>query len=166
MGGDEEGSEVSESLKISQAVFVKLIGKGIQVCNTIFDDPDPLGIEPLRTIEKIHDASADHRIQCHQGPLVLASYLRPSLILVGSPERQHGIPIHIADLQRSRLTQFRSIHPSAWNNRTARVRRLGRQSQSSTSSHPTHQSMISPRYACDLINKNASLRSCHAPSFS
>jgi hypothetical protein len=85
MGGDEEGSEVSEPLKIGPTAFVKLVGQGVQVCNTIFDDPDPLDIESLRTIEKIHDASADYRIQCHQRPLVLVSYLRPSLLLVGSP---------------------------------------------------------------------------------
>jgi hypothetical protein len=87
MGGDEEGSEVSEPLKIGPTAFVKLVGQVIQVCNTIFDDPDPLDIESLRTIEKIHDASADYRIQCHQRPLVLVSYLRPSLLLVGFPER-------------------------------------------------------------------------------
>lgn len=87
MGSDEEGSKVSEPLKIRSTVFVKLVGKVIQVCNAIFDDPDPLGIKPLRTIEKIHDASADYRIQCHQRPLVRVSYLRPSLLLVGFPER-------------------------------------------------------------------------------
>jgi hypothetical protein len=99
MGGDEEGSELSESLKIGPAVFLKLVGQDIQVCNAIFDDADPLGIKPLRTIEKIHDTSADYGVQCHQRPLVVASHLRPPLLLVGFPERQHGIPIHPADLQ-------------------------------------------------------------------
>jgi hypothetical protein len=87
MGGDEEGSKLSESLKIDSAVFVKLVGQGIQVCNTIFDDPDPLGIKPLRAIEEIHDASADHGIQRHQRSLVLVSHLRPPLLLMGFPER-------------------------------------------------------------------------------
>ena len=73
MGGDEEGSELSEPLKVGPAVFIKLVGQVIQVRDTIFDDPDPLGIKPLRTVEEIHDASADHGIQCHQRPLVLAS---------------------------------------------------------------------------------------------
>ncbi len=114
MDGDEEGAELSEPLKVGLAVFVKLIGQVIQVRNTIFDYPDPLGIKPLRAIEEIHDASADHGIQRHQRPLVLASYVRPPFLLVGFPERQHSIPIHPANLQRTSLTQFRSIHPSAW----------------------------------------------------
>jgi hypothetical protein len=62
MGGDEEGSEVSESLKVGQTVFVKLVDQAIQVCNTIFNDADSLGIKPLRAIEKIHNASANHSI--------------------------------------------------------------------------------------------------------
>jgi len=99
MSGDEESSEVSEPLKVGQAVFVKLAGQVIQICNTIFDDSDPLGIKTLRAIEEIHDASADHGVESHQLSLLLASHLRPSLFLVGFPERQHSIPIHIADLQ-------------------------------------------------------------------
>jgi hypothetical protein len=99
MAGDEEGSEVSESLKVGQTVFVKLVDQAIQVCNTIFNDADSLGIKPLRAIEEIHNAPANHSIQCHQRSLLLASNLRPPLILVSFPERQHGIPIHTADLQ-------------------------------------------------------------------
>jgi len=87
MGGDEEGSKVSEPLKVGSTVFVKLVREGIQVSNTIFEDPDPLGIEPLRTIEEVHDASADHGVQSHQRSLLLASHLRPTLLLVGFPER-------------------------------------------------------------------------------
>jgi hypothetical protein len=67
----------------------------------------------------------------------VASHLRPPLLLVGFPERQHGIPIHPADLQRSSLTQFRSIHPSAWRRRTASVQRVRPQNQWSISSRPT-----------------------------
>jgi hypothetical protein len=55
MDGDEEGAELSEPLKVGLAVFVKLIGQVIQVGDTIFDYPDPLGIKPLRAIEEIHD---------------------------------------------------------------------------------------------------------------
>ena len=123
MGVDEEGSEVPEPLKVWSTVFFKLVGQAIQVGNAIFDDPEPLRIKSLRTIEEIHHASADHRIQCHQWPLMLASHLRPSLLLVGLPERQHGIPIHSVDLQRFSLTQFRPIHPRAWSNRTASAQR-------------------------------------------
>ena len=113
MGGDEEGSEVPEPLKVGSTTIIKLVGQVIQVGDTIFDDPEPLGIKPLRTIEEIHHASADHRVECHQRPLLLASYLRPSLLLVGFPEGQHGIPIHSACLLRFRVTQLRPIHPSA-----------------------------------------------------
>ena len=94
MGGDEEGSEVPEPLKVGPTAFFKLVSQVIQVGDTIFDDPEPLGIKPPRTIEEIHHASAYHRIQCHQRPLMLASHLRPSLFLVGFPEGQHGISIH------------------------------------------------------------------------
>jgi len=94
VGGDEEGSKLSKPLKIEPAVFVKLVSQVIQVGNTIFDDSDPLGIEPFRAIEEIYDASADHGIQCHQRPLVLASHLRPPFLLVSFPERRHGIPAH------------------------------------------------------------------------
>jgi len=87
MGGDEEGSEVSEPLKVGPAVFVKLVREVIQVRNTIFEDPDPLGIKPLRTIEEVHDASADHGVQSHQRSFLLASHVRPPLLLVGFPER-------------------------------------------------------------------------------
>jgi hypothetical protein len=94
MGGNEEGAEVPEPLKVGPTAFVKLVGQVIQVGDTIFDDPEPLGIKPLRTIEEIHHASADHRVQCHQRPLMPASYLRPSLLFVGFPEGQHDISIH------------------------------------------------------------------------
>jgi hypothetical protein len=94
MGVDEEGSEVPEPLKVGPTAFVKLVGQVIQVGDTIFDDPKPLGVKPLRTIEEIHHASADHRVQCHQRPLMLVSHLRPSLLLVGFPEGKHGISIH------------------------------------------------------------------------
>jgi hypothetical protein len=98
MGGDEEDSKLSESLKVKPTVFVKLVCQAIQVGDTIFDDGEPLDIKPFRTIEEIHHASADHRIQCHQRPLMRASHLRPAFLLVGFPERQHGIPIHSPDL--------------------------------------------------------------------
>ena len=94
MGGDEEGSEVPEPLKVGPTVFVKLVGQVIQISDTIFDDTKPLRIKSLRTVEEIHDTSADHSIKCHQRPLMLASHLRPSLLLVGFPEGQHGISIH------------------------------------------------------------------------
>jgi len=104
MNRDEEGAELSEPLKVGLAVFVKIVGQVIQVCHTIFDDPNPLGIKPLGAIEKIHNTSADHSIQRHQRSLVLTSYLRPPLLLVGFPEGQHSISIHAADLQQSSLT--------------------------------------------------------------
>ena len=94
MGGDEEGSEVPEPLKVRPTAFFKLVSQVIQVGDTIFDDPEPLGIKSIRTIEEIDHASADHRIQCHQRPLMLASHLRPALFLVDFPEGQHGISIH------------------------------------------------------------------------
>src|ERR1700704_3423122 len=100
MGGDEEGSEVPEPLKVGPTAFFKLVGEVIQVGDTIFDDGKPLGIKPIRTVEEIHHASADHRIQCHQRPLMLVSHLRPALLLVGFPEGQYGISIHSTDLHR------------------------------------------------------------------
>ena len=87
MGGDEEGSKVSEPFKVGPTVFVKLVREVIQVSNTIFEDPDPLGIKPLRTIEEVYDASADHGVQRHQRSLLLVSHVRPLLLLVGFPER-------------------------------------------------------------------------------
>lgn len=99
MSSDEEGSKLSESFKVGLAVFIKLVGQIVQICNAIFDDPDPLSIKALRAIEEIHNASADHGIQCHQRPLVLTSHLRPTRLFVGFPEGEHGIPIHTADLQ-------------------------------------------------------------------
>ena len=83
-----------EPLEVGLTAFFKLVSQIIQVGDTIFDDSDPLGIKPLGTIEEIHHASADHRIQCHQWPLMLASYSRPALLFVGFPEGQHGISIH------------------------------------------------------------------------
>jgi hypothetical protein len=65
MGGDEEGSQVPEPLKVWPTAFFKLVGQVIQVGDTIFDDGEPLGIKSLSTIEEIHHASADHGIQCH-----------------------------------------------------------------------------------------------------
>jgi hypothetical protein len=99
MHGNQEGSELSESLKVGLAVFIEFVGQVIKVRNAIFDDSNSLGIKSLRAIEEIHDASADHSVQCHQRPFELAFHLRPPLRLVGFPERQHGIPIHLADLQ-------------------------------------------------------------------
>ena len=101
MGGDEEGSEVPEPLKVGPTAFFKLVSQVIQVGDTIFNDPDPLGIKPNGTIEKIHHASADNRIQCHQRSLMLASYLRPLLLLVDFPKGQHGISIHPEVLSES-----------------------------------------------------------------
>jgi hypothetical protein len=86
MGRDEKGPEAPEPVKIGQTIFVQFVGQAIEICNAIFDDPDPLGIKPLRTIEEVHDASADHCIQCHQWSLMLVSHLRPPLIFVGFPE--------------------------------------------------------------------------------
>jgi hypothetical protein len=94
MGGDEEGSEVTKPLKVWPTVVFKLLGEVIQVGDTIFDDPEALRIKSLRTVEEIHDASADHSIECYQRPLMLASHSRPPLLLVGFPEGQHGISIH------------------------------------------------------------------------
>jgi hypothetical protein len=65
MGGDEKGSEVTEPLKVRPAVVFELVGEVIQVGDTIFDDLEALRIQSLRTVEKIHDTSADHGIQCH-----------------------------------------------------------------------------------------------------
>ena len=62
MNIDEEDSKVSEPLKVGATVFVKLTNQVVQVGNTIFNDPDPLSVKPLRAIEKINDASADHGI--------------------------------------------------------------------------------------------------------
>jgi hypothetical protein len=65
MGGDEKGSEVTEPLKVRPTVVFELVGEVIQVGDTIFDDLEALRIQSLRTVEKIHDTSADHGIQCH-----------------------------------------------------------------------------------------------------
>jgi hypothetical protein len=65
MGGDEKGSEVTEPLKVRPTVVFELVGEVIQVGNTIFDDLEALRIQSFRTVEEIHDTSADHGIQCH-----------------------------------------------------------------------------------------------------
>jgi hypothetical protein len=107
MGGEEEDSKLSESLKIGLGVFVELVGQVIQICKAIFDDSDPLGIKSFRAIEEIHGTSAYDGIQRHQRSLMLASHSRPALFLVEVPERQHRIPIHSEVLNESRcdLTQ-------------------------------------------------------------
>ena len=94
LGGDEEGSEVPEPLKVWPTAFFKFVGQIIQIGNTIFEDPDPLGIKSFGTIEEIYDAPADHCIEGHQRSLVPVSHLRPSLLLVGFPEGQDDISIH------------------------------------------------------------------------
>ena len=94
MGGDEEGPEAPEPLEVGPTAFFKFVSQVIQVSDAIFNNPDPLGIKPLRAIEEVHHASAYHRIQCHQRSLMVASHLRPSFLLVGFPEGQHGISIH------------------------------------------------------------------------
>jgi hypothetical protein len=86
LGGDEEGSEVPEPLKVWPTVLFKFVGQVIQVGDTIFEDPDPLGVKSFGTIEEIHHAPADHCIQGHQRSLMPVSHLRPSLLLVGFPE--------------------------------------------------------------------------------
>jgi hypothetical protein len=83
LGGDEEGSEVPEPLKVWPTAFFKFVGQIIQIGDTIFEDPDPLGVKAFRAIEEIHHAPADHCIEGHQRSLVQVSYLRPSLLLVG-----------------------------------------------------------------------------------
>jgi hypothetical protein len=50
---------------------------------------------------------------------VLASYLRPSLLLVSFPERRHGIPTHNFRSPRIQSGFAHSIQPSAWRNGTA-----------------------------------------------
>jgi hypothetical protein len=65
MGGDEKGSEATEPLKVRPTVVIKLFSEVIQVGDTISDDLEALRIKPLRTVEKIHDTSADHGVQCH-----------------------------------------------------------------------------------------------------
>ena len=51
MSGDEKGSEVPESLEIGLTAFFKLVSQVIQVGDTIFNDPDPLGIKPTGAIK-------------------------------------------------------------------------------------------------------------------
>jgi hypothetical protein len=85
MGRNEEGSEVPEPLKVGPTDFIKFVGQVIEIGDTIFDDPEALRIKSLRTVEEIHNASADHGIQCHQRSLMLASHSRPPLLLVGFP---------------------------------------------------------------------------------
>jgi len=94
LGGDEEGSEVPESLKVWPTAFFKFVGQVIQVGDTIFKDTDPLGVESFGAIKEIHHAPADHCIQGHQRSLMPVSHLRPSLLFVGFPEGQHDISIH------------------------------------------------------------------------
>ena len=94
LGGDEEGSEVPESLKVWSTAFFKFVGQIIQIGDTIFEDPDPLGIKSFGTIEEVHDAPADHCIEGHQRSLVPVPHLRPLLLLVGFPEGQYDISIH------------------------------------------------------------------------
>jgi hypothetical protein len=65
MGADEKSSEVTEPLKVRPTVVIKLFSEVIQVGDTISDDLEALRIKPLRTVEKIHDTSADHGVQCH-----------------------------------------------------------------------------------------------------
>jgi len=94
-GGDEEGSEVPETLKIGPAFFVQFIGQAVQVGDTIFEDIDSLGIEPFRTIKEIYNTSADHRIKGHEWTFILALHVRPSVILMCVPKRPHRILIHV-----------------------------------------------------------------------
>ena len=83
-----------EPLKVWPTAFFKFVGQIIQIGDTIFEDPDPLGIKSFGTIEEINDAPADHCIEGHQRSLVPVSHLRPSLLFVGFPEGQHDISIH------------------------------------------------------------------------
>lgn len=94
MGGEEDGSEAPEPLKVGPTVFVKLAGQVVQLCDTIFEDPESLGIKSRRTIEEMYHASADHRIQCHQRSFMLASHVGPRFFLVSFPDGQDGILIH------------------------------------------------------------------------
>lgn len=94
LGGDEEGSEVPEPLKVWPTAFFKFVGQVIQIGDTIFEDRDPLGVKAFRAIEEIHHAPADHCIEGHQRSLVQVSHLRPSFLLVGFPEGQHDVSIH------------------------------------------------------------------------
>ena len=87
MGRDEKGPEAPEPVKVGPTIFIQFVGQAIEIGNAILDDPDPLGIKSLRTIEEVHDASADYCIQCHQWPLVPVSHLRPPFFFVGLPER-------------------------------------------------------------------------------
>lgn len=83
-----------ESLKVWSTAFFKFVGQIIQIGDTIFEDPDPLGIKSFGTIEEVHDAPADHCIEGHQRSLVPVPHLRPLLLLVGFPEGQYDISIH------------------------------------------------------------------------
>ena len=124
MGAHEDGTEVTESLKIGPAIFVKLVGQAIEIGNTIFENHEALGIKAFRTIEEIHYTSTDHRIQRHQRPLMLALHVRPLCLPCGLPRGITGHPRSILlVLQPFTRTQLRPIHPSAWNNRTASIQR-------------------------------------------
>jgi len=94
LGGDEKGAEVPEPLKVWPTAFFKFVGQGIEIGDTIFKNPDPLGIKPFGALEEIHDASTDHGIQGHQRSLVPVSHVRPSFLFVGFPEGQYNISIH------------------------------------------------------------------------
>ena len=61
-GAHEDGTEVSKSLKIGPAIFVKLAGQAIEIGNAIFEDHEALGIKAFRAIEEIHHTSTDYRI--------------------------------------------------------------------------------------------------------
>src|ERR1041384_3995087 len=120
--GDQEGSKMPEPLKIGLTTVFKLVSQVIQIGYTILNDRNPLSIKPNGAIEEIYHASADHRIQCHQWPLILASHMRPALLLVGFPKGQYGISIHFR-----RPLQFRLSQPSASSSWTASVQRAKRQ---------------------------------------
>jgi hypothetical protein len=101
LGGNEEGSEVPEPLKVGATAFFKFVGQVIEVGDTIFQDPDPLSVKSFGSIEEIDYAPADHCIQGHQRSLVPVSHLRPSFLFVGFPEGQHDISIHPETLSAS-----------------------------------------------------------------
>ena len=113
---------MAETFKVLSGVVIKLISEGVQVCQAIAHNRTALGIKTIGAVEIVDDATTNHCVERHQGPLLLTGETRPPVHFVGFPEREDHITGHLAYFLG--LAGYeRLIHPNAWNNSVASVQR-------------------------------------------
>lgn len=84
-GGEQQFTEMTESQEVRLAVALQFRRHVFQIGQAVFQNLDPLWVQPVRTVQKKYHTAADNRIKSHQLSLIRTGKRGPAVAAMRVP---------------------------------------------------------------------------------